>query len=129
MQEDIQLKKLLKAVAQTMNLIHWVGAYAYGRTSNGDPFIFLFSNNPKMMHKICRVYEGDFKKLPAFMNTNVPKNQPNSKNTPDRAELESGGNMKKCPAFQIVCYEGENTQMGKERRFSDVLYIPQATQE
>lgn len=128
-EQDTQLRKLLTALCKSQNLIHWISAYAHGRTSTGDPFLFLFSSNPKLEKKICRVYEGDFKKLPDFINTNVPASTPKSKNTPDRAEFVANGKLLDCPAFQIICYMGEETQMGQERRFSDVLYIPRAPRE
>lgn len=126
MNDNPQLTKLLTALCKSMNLIHWIGAYAHGRTENGDPFILLFSSNEKMEHKICRVYEGDFKKLPPFIKTQVPT-QATSAN-PDRGKLKASGKLFTCPAFQIVCYEGRETQMGKERRFSDTLYVPRSPQ-
>ena len=112
-----RIEAMLKAILASDNHIHWVGSYAHGRTSTGDPYIVLFPASDKLEHKICRVYESQFKRLPDFVNTAVPASVKPSKNTPakDRATA--------CQNFQVVTSDGKDTQMGAEKRFFDVLAI------
>jgi hypothetical protein len=116
-----RIETMLKAILASDNHIHWIGSYAHGRTSTGDPYIVLFPASDKLEHKVCRVYESQFKKLPDFVNTNVPPSVRASKNTPakDRATA--------CQSFQIVTSDGKDTQMGAEKRFFGVLNISSYT--
>lgn len=120
--EDITLiKKMLEALLRNQNNIHWIGGYAPGKTSTGDPYIVLYAINPKLEHKICRVYAQDFPKLPAFIDRAIPAGVGNG--NPTRQEAIKAGIYKACPNFKIVTYNGKDTQMGPERRFSDVLVV------
>lgn len=112
-----RIEAMLKAILASDNHIHWVGSYAHGRTSTGDPYIVLFPASDKLEHKICRVYESQFKRMPDFVNTAVPASVKPSKNTPakDRATA--------CQNFQVITSDGKDTQMGAEKRFFDVLAI------
>lgn len=112
-----RIETMLKAILASGNHIHWVGSYAHGRTSSGDPYIVLFPASDKLEHKVCRVYESQFKRLPHFVDTAVPTSVRASKNTPakDRATP--------CQHFQVVTSDGKNTQMGAEKRFFDVIAI------
>lgn len=112
-----RIEAMLKAILASDNHIHWVGSYAHGRTSTGDPYIVLFPASDKLEHKICRVYESQFKRLPDFVNTAVPASVKPSKNTPakDRATV--------CQNFQVITSDGKDTQMGAEKRFFDVLAV------
>lgn len=112
-----RIETMLKAILASDNHIHWIGSYAHGRTSTGDPYIVLFPASDKLEHKVCRVYESQFKKLPNFVDMAVPTSVKSSKNTPakDRATA--------CQSFQIVTSDGKDTQMGAEKRFFGVLAI------
>lgn len=122
MNEDLtQLKKMLAALLKSDGHIHYIGGYAHGRTSQGDPFIILYPQRDDLEKQVCRVYPRSFKKLPAFVDTAVNGAQP-SKTAPDKPEAKKRGIYRECPMFCIVTYFGKETQMGRERRFSDVLY-------
>lgn len=120
MQNPTQLDRIetmLKAILASDNHLHWVGSYAHGRTSTGDPYIVLFPASDKMEHKVCRVYESQFKRLPDFVNTAVPASVRPSKNTPAKNQAIA------CAHFQVVTSDGKDTQMGAEKRFFAVLAI------
>lgn len=112
-----RIEKMLEAILKSENNIHWVGAYAHGRTKDGEPYLILFPANEKLEHKVCRVYQSHFKKLPSFVDTAVPANVRKSKNAPGREKGIS------CPMFQVITYSGRETQMGPEKRFADVIAI------
>lgn len=115
---EIMLVNLLKSA----NNIYWIGGYAYGRTSNNDPFLILYPAGDRLKKKACRVYPQDFKKLPDYVNTNVPEGAQDA--NPTRPEAEKAGIYTPCQLFQIVTYDGVDTNIGKpERRFGDVLRI------
>lgn len=112
-----RIETMLKAILASDNHIHWVGSYAHGRTSTGDPYIVLFPASDKLEHKICRVYESQFKRLPDFVNTAVPASVRPSKNTPTKNQAIA------CAHFQVITSDGKDTQMGAEKRFFAVLAI------
>lgn len=115
---EIQLDRIeamLKAILASDNHIHWVGSYAHGRTSTGDPYIVLFPASDKLERKICRVYESQFKRLPDFVNTAIQPASNRRDTAKDRATA--------CQNFQVVTSDGKDTQMGAEKRFFDVLAI------
>jgi len=112
-----RIETMLKAILASDNHIHWVGSYAHGRTSTGDPYIVLFPASDKLEHKVCRVYESQFKRLPDFMNTAVPASVRPSKNTPTKNQAIA------CAHFQVITSDGKDTQMGAEKRFFAVLAI------
>jgi len=112
-----RIEAMLKAILASDNHIHWVGSYAHGRTSTGDPYIVLFPASDKLEHKICRVYESQFKQLPDFVNTAVPASVRPSKNTPTKNQAIA------CARFQVITSDGKDTQMGAEKRFFAVLAI------
>ena len=117
-----QVKKMLTALLKNQNHLWWIGGYAYGRTEGGNPFILLYASNEALKEKICRVYPRDFKKLPAFIPTdNIPQHLPSS--NPNRTKAQQSGRFSPCPHFQIVTHDGKETNMGRERRFSDVLWV------
>lgn len=122
----IKIEKMLTAVLKSAGHIHWIGGYVCGRTSNDDPFIILYPAADYLQEKAVRVYEHDFKKLPAFISTNdVPGD---TDNNPSKDKAQRRGIYHECPVFQIVTYDGRETQMGREKRFGDVLYAPNAPQ-
>ncbi len=103
--------------------IHRVGGYAYGRTSKGAAFIILYPASDRLKRKVCRVYQEEFPQLPAFIDTNVPKDA--QKGNPERPEAQEMGIYRPCPHFLMLTREGKDTQMGPEIRFSRVLDAPQ----
>ena len=116
-----RLERMLSAILQADNRLHWIGGYVYGRTSNDDPFIILYPAAPYLNNKICRVYPHDFKKLPSFIPTDeIPAN---TDANPDKDKAIKKGIFHACPMFQIVTYAGKDTQMGPEVRFGDVLIV------
>lgn len=118
----IQIEKMLTALLRSNDQLHWVGGYAHGRTSNDDPFLILYPASEKLNHKVCRVYPQDFKKLPAFVNTDVLPGLAQDGN-PDRDKAIKKGIYHACPAFLITTYAGKETQMGNEVRFMDVIRV------
>jgi len=117
-----QVKKMLTALLKSQGHIHWIGGFVYGRTSNDDPYIVLYPANELLKEKAVRVYEHDFKKLPQFIPTgDVPGD---TDANPNKDAARRRGIYHECPAFQIVTYDGRDTQMGKEKRFGDVIWAP-----
>ena len=116
-----RIERKLDALLKSANHLHWVGSYAHGRTSDGDPYIVLFPSSAKMEFQICRVYEPQWGKLPAFVETAVPMHIKPSKKSPAK------NSSIPCPAFQVVTYDGRDTQMGPEKRFGHVTVINDQT--
>lgn len=112
-----RIETMLKAILASDNHVHWVGSYAHGRASSGDPYIVLFPSSDKLEHQVCRVYESQFKKLPAFVDTAVPASIKPSKKAPGKNQATP------CRHFQVITCNGRETQMGAEKRFFGVLAI------
>ena len=119
-QQD-RIERMLSALLKSDNHIQWIGGYVYGRTSKGDPFIVLYPASDKLDRKACRVYDHEFKKLPQFVDLNVPINAQNA--NPDRSQAVRMGIYKKCQLFQITLFDGRKTEMGPEQRFGDIVRI------
>lgn len=121
-----QIEKMLTALLKSNNQLHWIGGYVYGRTTPrddqriGDPFIILYPASERLNHKVTRVYEHDFPKLPAFLDTHVPESGTVDDN-PDRDKALRKRVYYPCEHFLITTYEGKETQMGPEVRFLDVI--------
>lgn len=121
-----QIEKMLTALLKSNNQLHWIGGYVYGRTTPrddqriGDPFIILYPASERLNHKVTRVYEHDFPKLPAFLDTHVPESGTVDDN-PDRDKAIRKRVYHPCEHFLITTYEGKETQMGPEVRFLDVI--------
>lgn len=124
-----QITKMLAAILKSTNNYHVAGAYAWGYTSNDDPFLVLYPQDDRLKHKICRVYPHDFGKLPAEIVATKPDAGPDDPGDRDRAEKR--GILRTCAMMGVVTYDGKETQMGPQKRFSDVIWISrkgQATQ-
>lgn len=118
----LEVKKMLEALLRSEGLVEWIGGYVYGRTSNNDPFIILYPASDNLKEKTCRVYEHAFSKLPKFIPTDdVPGD---TEDNPSKGQAQRAGIYHTCPPFKIAMYLGKDTNMGREKRFSDVLYIP-----
>jgi len=122
-----QIAKMLRAQLKGSGHLWWVSGYVYGVTGNGDPFIILYPADEKLQEKIVRVYPHDFKKLPAFIPTNVDSGDTEA--NPNKEQARKKGIYHECPMFEIVTHDGKDTQMGKERRFSDVLRLSRKAME
>ena len=128
------VEKMLTALLKSNDIIHWVGGYVQGRTTPkddqriGDPFIILYPASERLNHKICRVYEHDFAKLPDFVDTDVPEDARVDDN-PDRDKAIKKRVYRPCPPFLITIYEGKETQMGPEKRFLDVVRVSRPKDE
>lgn len=120
--EIVQLRRLIEVMVNSEKL-HQVGGYASGRTSKGASFIILYPDAPHLKHKVCRVYEEDFAKLPSYINTRVPENA--QEGNPDREQAIRQKIYTACPVFTIATRDGQDTQMGPEVRFSRVVDAPQ----
>ncbi len=96
------------------------------KTSRDDLFIILYPADERLTEKVVRVYPHDFKKLPAFIITEGIDGGDTEAN-PNKEQARKKGIYHECPLFEIVTYDGRETQMGKERRFGDVLRV--TTQE
>ena len=123
-----EVRTMLEALLMSNNHIHWIGGYVYGRTAADDPFIILYPSSDKLIEKACRVYPHDFKKLPKFIDTeNIPVNAPDG--NPNKQKAAQRGIYRECPPFQIVTYDGRETQMGNEKRFGGVVKLSRAAHE
>lgn len=120
--EITQLRTLIEVMVNSERL-HQVGGYASGRTSKGAAFIILYPAAPHLKHKVCRVYEEDFGKLPPIINTRVPQSA--QEGNPDREQAIRQKIYHACPVFTIATRDGQDTQMGPEVRFSRVIEPPQ----
>ena len=109
------IKIMLKALLRNSNQLHSIGAYTGGRTSNGDAYILLYSANSKLNHKIVRVYEEAFHRLPDYIDTEIPANA--TCENPTREHAVKSGILKTCKQFEIITFDGRNTSLGPERRF------------
>lgn len=121
-----QITKMLAALLKSTNNYHVAGAYAWGYTSNDDPFLVLYPQDDRLKHKICRVYPHDFGKLPAEVINSKPDAGPDDPGDRDRAEKR--GILRTCPMMGVVTYDGKETQMGPEKRFSDVIWVSRKAQ-
>ena len=100
-----------------------IGGYSYGRTSDNDEFILLFSPVKKLEHKICRVYKEQFHQMPWFIPTkDIPQTAPAGNDT--RSTLVRQGLFNNCRPFTIATKPGKETQMGPEIRFYIVVDAP-----
>jgi len=125
-----QAEKMLLALLKSEGLVEWVGGYVFGETAtNGHPFVILYPAAEQLVNKVCRVYQHDFVKLPGFIVTQDFQGEARSRTDPTQEEAVKSGIFHECPRFQVVLYHGRDTQMGREKRFSDVLFVsprPQA---
>ena len=122
-EQSERIEKMLRAQLKGAGHLWWIGGYVYGVTSNGDLFIILYPAAENLREKVVRVYEHDFRKLPAFIRTEGIDGGDTEAN-PSKEQARKKGIYHECPAaFEIVTYDGKDTQMGKERRFGDVLRV------
>ncbi len=122
-----RIEKMLRAQLKGAGHVWWIGGYVYGQTSSGDLFIILYPAAENLKEKVVRVYDHDMKRLPAFIPTNVDGGDTEA--NPSKEQARKKGIYHECPPFEIVTYDGKDTQMGKERRFGDVLRLSKAARE
>lgn len=122
-----RIERMLRAQLKSASHVWWISGYVYGQTSNGDLFIILYPADERLAEKVVRVYPHDFKKLPGFIPT-AGIDGGDTEANPNRTQARNKGIYHECPMFEIVTFDGKDTQMGKERRFGDVLRISQAAQ-
>jgi hypothetical protein len=118
-----EVRTLLNAIAQQMELLQWVNGYAVGANEGGS-YVSLF--NDRLQYRVCTVYQERFRDLPAFITDNIPDEAVDISN--DRTVLEKKGLLRPCSLFQIVRYkigEGEKAAW----RFSGVVRVSQPRQE
>jgi hypothetical protein len=118
-----EVRTLLNAIAQQMELLQWVNGYAVGANEGGS-YVSLF--NDRLQYRVCTVYQERFRDLPAFITDNIPDEAVEISN--DRTVLEKKGLLRPCSLFQIARYkigEGEKAAW----RFSGVVRVSQARQE
>lgn len=118
-----QVAKMLRAQLKGAGHLWWIGGYVYGVTSNGDIFVILYPADEKLQEKVVRVYPHDFGKLPAFIPLDVDGGDTEA--NPNKEQARKKGIYHECPLFEIVTFDGKETQMGRERRFGDVLRVSQ----
>lgn len=123
-----RIEKMLRAQLRSAGHVWWIGGYVYGVTSNGSPFIILYPAAENLKEKVVRVYDQDFRKLPRFIPTEGIDGGDTEAN-PSKEQARKKGIYHECPAFEIVTYDGKDTQMGKERRFGDVLRLSRKAAE
>ena len=123
-----RIEKMLRAQLKSAGHVWWIGGFVYGQTSRDDLFIILYPADEKLNEKVVRVYPHDFKKLPRYIPTEGIDGGDTEAN-PNKEQARKKGIYHECPAFEIVTFDGKDTQMGKERRFGDVLRVSRAGQE
>jgi hypothetical protein len=93
---------------------------------NHLPFHSLFRSplpgRRQEQEAVCRVYEEDFDKLLAFINTAVPEAVQDGSPTSDQARWQ--GIYIHTPAFIVTTIAGQDGPMGPEARFSRVVDAP-----
>jgi hypothetical protein len=128
MNEQLErIEKMLRSQLKGAGHLWWIGGFVYGVTGNNDPFIILYPAEEKLNEKVVRVYPHDFKKLPAFIPTDVGGGDTEA--NPNKEQAKKRGIYHECPRFEIVTFDGKETQMGRERRFGDVLRLSRAAAE
>ena len=122
-----RIERMLRAQLRGAGHVWWIGGYVYGQTSRDDLFIILYPADEKLSEKVVRVYPHDFKRLPVFIPTDVDGGDTEA--NPNKEQARKKGIYHECPLFEIVTFDGKETQMGKERRFGDVLRLSRAASE
>lgn len=122
-----RIEKMLQVQLRSEGHIWWIGGYVYGQTSNGDVFVILYPAAENLKEKVVRVYDRDLRKLPAFIPTDVDGGDTEA--NPSKEQARKKGIYHECPAFEICTFDGKDTQMGKERRFGEVLRLSKAARE
>lgn len=129
MSEQLErIEKMLRAQLKSAGHVWWVSGWVYGSTSNGDLFIILYPAAENLKEKVVRVYDQDMKKLPRFIPTEGIDAGDTEAN-PSKEQARKKRIYHECPAFEIVTFDGKDTQMGKERRFGDVLRLSRKAAE
>lgn len=123
-----QVAKMLRAQLKGAGHLWWIGGWVQGVTGNNDPFIILYPADEKLHEKVVRVYPHDFSKLPAFIPTDSLDGGDTEAN-PNKEQARKKGIYHECPIFEIVTFDGKETQMGRERRFGDVLRLSRKAAE
>ena len=129
-----RIEKMLRNILRSDGHIHRISGYVYGRTSNDDPYVILYPHGDMLEHKAVRVYKESLQWLPDFIDVNDIHDDAGGGN-PDKSKAQKKGIYHECPLFEVLTYDGKDTQMGKEKRFSSVLQVlprrtsppPQAT--
>lgn len=114
-----QIKLMLAALLKSSGQLYKIGAYAPGRTATGAAFLVLYDANPKLQHKICRIYQEQFSSLPDYVDPTCPQDA--QEGNPDRDKAKKAGILKTCKPFNILTVDGKQTSLGAERRFFAVL--------
>lgn len=118
--ESQRIEMMLRALIDDQ--LEWVGGYVHGRTERGDPFIILYPASNKLNQKVCRVYDHMFKRLPDWVDTDVPAGCLTSDN-PTKDKAQRVGIYHECQPFEVLIKLGKDTSLGKERRFAGVLRV------
>lgn len=122
-----RIEKMLRNILRSDGHIHRISGYVYGRTSNDDPYVILYPHGDMLEHKAVRVYKESLQWLPDFIDVNDIHDDAGGGN-PDKSKAQKKGIYHECPLFEVLTYDGKDTQMGKEKRFSSVLQVlPQRT--
>ena len=123
-----RIEKMLQVQLKGAGHLWWIGGFVYGQTSNGDVFVILYPAAEHLKEKVVRVYDYDLKKLPAFIPTEGIDAGDTEAN-PSKEQARKKGIYHECPSFEICTFDGKDTQMGKERRFGEVLRLSKAARE
>ncbi|CUS04217.2 protein of unknown function [Candidatus Promineifilum breve] len=122
-----RIEKMLQVQLKSAGHIWWIGGFVYGQTSNDDVFVILYPAAENLKEKVVRVYDRDLKKLPAFIAVDIDGGDTEA--NPSKEQARKKGIYHECPAFEICTFDGRDTQMGKERRFGEVLRLSKAARE
>lgn len=117
-----RIEKMLRNILRSDGHIHRISGYVYGRTSNDDPYVILYPHGDMLEHKAVRVYKESLQWLPDFIDVSDIHDDAGGGN-PDKSKAQKKGIYHECPLFEVLTYDGKDTQMGKEKRFSSVLQV------
>jgi len=117
-----QINKMLRYLLTSSGQFHVIGGYVYGRTSGDKGYIILYPAESYLKHKAVRVYEEKLDRLPDFIPTDDIPDDARGDN-PDKDKAIRLGIYHECQPFEVLTFDGKDTQMGNEIRFGDVLRV------
>lgn len=115
--------KMLKAILVGRGHYHVAGGYCWGNTSEGASFLILYPASPVHKFQICRVYadSSGFREIPDAIK--ATREDTGFDKPGDKEWAKKKGVFHECAMMGVITHDGKDTQMGKEKRFSSVLWV------
>ncbi len=119
---------MLEALCKSFGLLHWINSFVRAEKDNGEQYYILYSG--PWNEKVCKVWKQDIAKLPSYVRDNPNQSKTHiGKAAPNKAQAAADEKLVEVPAFYIACHLGKETNLGRERRFSDLVYAPTLHQQ